>query len=151
MPTQVRLATWRHPASESAPRRGCDAPSRFHEAPVPHEPHHLIRNPRHWLGIGVSRAEIPSRGEFEPFSASRSASIRYPRRGSSTNCHGRMRKRISNQARLSRQESTHEIGNQLVAGPVAAADGISGAGTGERDAVTGRALQAEKRTLEKQW
>ena len=44
-------------------------------------------------------------------------------------------RRISDQARLSRQKRTHQIGNQLVAGPVAATDGIAGARAAERHAV----------------
>ena len=60
-------------------------------------------------------------------SASRSASMRYPRSGSSTNCQGRIADGFRIKHGSAGKKGPHEIGNQLIAGPVAAADGIAGA------------------------
>src|SRR4029077_3506926 len=53
--------------------------------------------------------------------------------------------RIADLAGLAGKEGTDEIGNELVAGPIAAANRISGAGAGKRDAVPIERLGREVR------
>ncbi len=83
--------------------------------------------------------------------ASRSASIRYPRSGSSTNCHGRYADGFRIRQGSSRQKGSHQIGNQLIAGPVTAADGIAGARAAQRHAVAAQSVRRKKRLSVRTW
>ena len=69
-------------------------PGAMHPNPSPrgprtHELHYLVSNPGNGPNVGIGRTEVHPDAKGAPFSASRSARIRYPRNGSRRNCQGR--------------------------------------------------------------
>src|SRR6516165_8708314 len=69
---------------------GCNASSRFHVAPLPHELASLSAIQDTGLQSVSAGPKFQPDAKRLPSCESRSASIRYPRNGSKTNCHGRM-------------------------------------------------------------
>ena len=151
MPAQVRSAPSRHPASESAPRAGDarDRDSTTRRSPT--SAYQFIRDPGHRLGVAPRVRNSSPKRTWTGSAASRSASTQISAQRLQHELPGPNRGWIADQAGLSAEERPHEIRNELIAGPVAATDGISGASAGERDAVSVERWPAENTIRDRRW
>src|SRR5215467_3561624 len=111
---------------------------------IPPRLRQFVCDPRHGLGVCASRTKVPTTGEAGSVLSESLGEHQISAQRLNDELPGADGGRVTYWAGVALEKRPHEVGNELIAGPITTADSVPGASSGNSDAVLVKQRGREK-------